>query len=177
MPTEATRRIDLVFSLFDANRNGVVEVDDFNLMTARVVAAAADSDEAAKAAIRAAFRRYWTTLVSELDTNGDGVISREEFGGFVLSPERFGPAAGEFADALAALGDPDGDGLIERPLFVALMTAIGFEHANIHALFDAFGPTPEDRITVAVWAAGIRDYYAPDKAGIPGDLLVGQPAA
>ncbi|MBO1417072.1 EF-hand domain-containing protein [Streptomyces sp. FH025] len=173
MLTEATQRIDLVFTLFDANRNGVIEAEDFELMSNRVIAAAADSDEAAKQAIDTAFRRYWTVLADELDADGDGVVSREEFAGFVLAPELFGPTAGEFADALAALGDPDGDGLIERPRFVALMTAIGFERANIDALFDAFDPTPEDRITVTTWAAGIRDYYAPDKAGIPGDRLVG----
>ncbi|MGC5237569.1 EF-hand domain-containing protein [Streptomyces albogriseolus] len=101
-----------------------------------------------------------------------GVISLTEFRPFVLDPERFGPTVAEFAEALSALGDPDGDGLIERPLFESLMTAIGFEQANIHALFDAFGPDADDRITVATWAAGIKDYYAPDKAGIPGDRLV-----
>ncbi|GAB2324866.1 hypothetical protein STREPTOSP366_00830 [Streptomyces variabilis] len=52
------------------------------------------------------------------------------------------------------------------------MRAIGFEEANIHALFEAFGPDADDRITVATWAAGIKDYYAPDKARIPGDRLV-----
>lgn len=52
------------------------------------------------------------------------------------------------------------------------MMAIGFEEANIHALLDVFGPDAGDRITVAMWAVGIRDYYAPDKAGIPGDRLV-----
>src|SRR5690606_40605526 len=109
---------------------------------------------------------------TELDANGDGVITVEEFRPFVLDPQRFGPTIREFAQALAALGDPDGDGFIERPLFVALMRAIGFEEENIHALFDAFGPDAEDRITVAVWAAGIEDFYAPDLAGIPGDRLV-----
>ncbi|MFF8769316.1 EF-hand domain-containing protein [Kitasatospora sp. NPDC015120] len=175
MRTEATQRIELVFGLFDANGNGVIDIGDFELMSQRVVAAAVDADEAAKDAIRTAFRRYWVTLETELDTNGDGVVTREEFREFVLSPERFGPTIGQFADALAALGDPDGDGLVERPLFIALMTAIGFGHANIDALFDAFGPNADDRIPVATWAEGIRDYYAPDKAGIPGDHLVGDP--
>jgi len=69
------------------------------------------------------------------------------------------------------------DGLIERPLFVALMTAIGFELANINALFDAFEPTDSDRITVEAWDTGIKEYYRPDKAGIPGDYLVGDPTA
>ncbi|GAA2649408.1 EF-hand domain-containing protein [Streptomyces aculeolatus] len=172
MRDEAAKRVELVFSLFDANGNGVIDSDDFDLMTGRVLEAAAASDEGAQAAIQAAFRRYWTTLATELDANGDGVITVDEFRPFVLDPERFGPTIAEFAEALSALGDPDGDGLIERPLFVSLMKAIGFEEPNIHALFDAFGPDTEDRITVATWAVGIKDYYAPDMAGIPGDQLV-----
>ncbi|MFF6775495.1 EF-hand domain-containing protein [Streptomyces sp. NPDC012637] len=172
MRTEAAQRVELVFSLFDANGNGVIDSDDFELMTDRVLKAAAASDDDAKAAVRAAFRRYWTTLATELDANGDGVVTVEEFRPFVLDSERFGPTVAEFAEALARLGDPDGDGLIERPLFVSLMTAIGFEEKNINALFDAFGPDSQDRITVTVWAAGIKEYYAPEKAGIPGDQLV-----
>jgi len=176
MRAEAARRVELVFSLFDANRNGVVEAEDFDLMADRVIEAAVGSDDAAKAAIRAAFRRYWKTLATELDVNGDGVITVEEFRPFVLDPERFGGAVAEFAQALSALGDPDGDGLIERPLFVALMRAIGFEEANIHALFDAYGPDAEDRVLVVTWADSIEDYYAPDLAGVP-DRLVAVPAA
>ncbi|WNE95294.1 EF-hand domain-containing protein [Streptomyces luomodiensis] len=172
MRTEATKRVAHVFSLFDANGNGVLEADDFDLMATNVTEAAPDADEAAKDAMRAAFRQYWTTLVTELDANGDGKISYEEFEACVLSPERFDATIGVFADALAALGDPDGDGLIERPAFVALMRAIGFHDANIEALFDAFGPSDADRIKVTTWVAGIKDYYAPDKGGIAGDLLV-----
>ncbi|MFB6837232.1 EF-hand domain-containing protein [Streptomyces sp. NPDC056361] len=176
MRTEAAKRVELVFSLFDANGNGVIDSGDFDLMTGRVLEVAVASDDGAKESLRTAFRRWWTTLATELDVNGDGVITVDEFRPFVLDPERFGPTITEFAEALSALGDPDGDGLIERPLFLSLMTAIGFEKANIHALFDAFGPDAEDRITVATWAAGIEDYYAPELAGIPGDRLVGTPA-
>ncbi|MGW3952995.1 EF-hand domain-containing protein [Streptomyces sp. NPDC004752] len=172
MRAEATQRVALVFSLLDANGNGVLEAEDFTLMGDRVAAAAPRSGQAAKDTMRAAFARYWTTLLTELDANGDGVISFEEYTACVLSPERFDATITAFAGALAALGDPDGDGLVERRDFRALMTAIGFERANIDALFDAFGPTADDVIPVPVWVEGIRDYYAPDKAGIPGDHLV-----
>ncbi|WP_055551905.1 EF-hand domain-containing protein [Streptomyces sp. NBRC 110028] len=177
MRTEATQRVALVFSLLDADGNGVLEAEDFELMAGRVVEAAPDADEAAKDAMRAAFRQYWTTLRGEADADGDGEITFEEYSGCVLSPERFDATIDAFAQALAALGDQDGDGTVERPRFVALMTAIGFERANIDALFDAFGPSGADRIRAATWVEGIKDYYAPGKAGIPGDHLVAGTAA
>ncbi|MEU6478577.1 calcium-binding protein [Streptomyces sp. NPDC047017] len=168
---EATDRVQLVFSLFDANGNGVLDPDDFELMGSRVVAAVPAADEAAKGALLASLRRYWTTLATELDADGDGRISPEEFTACVLSPERFESTIDEFARALSTLGDLDGDGHVTRPVFVALMTAIGFERPNIETLFDAFGPVDGDRIKVDTWAEGIREYYRPEKAGIPGDHL------
>ncbi|MFJ6463062.1 EF-hand domain-containing protein [Streptomyces sp. NPDC091387] len=176
MRVEATHRVRLVFTLFDANGNGVLEADDFELMASRVVEVAHDSDDAAKDAMVAAFRRYWSTLRAELDADGDGRITYDEYAACVLSPERFDLTISEFAESLAALGDPDGDGLIERPLFMALMTAIGFGRPNIDALFDAFQPSDADQVEVATWVTGIKDYYSPDKAGIAGDHLVGSAA-
>ncbi|WP_049658997.1 EF-hand domain-containing protein [Kitasatospora sp. MY 5-36] len=173
MPTTAaTDRVGLVFSLFDADGNGAIEPADFDLMGSRVVAALPQADEEARDRLLDALQRYWRTLVTELDADGDGRISPEEFTAVVLDPERFDATIDEFARALSELGDPDGDGLVTRPDFLTLMTAIGFDHRNTTALFDAFGPVDGDRVPVAVWAEGIRDYYRPEKAGIPGDRLV-----
>jgi Ca2+-binding EF-hand superfamily protein len=172
MQTEALDRVRLIFALFDADGNGAIEADDFELMAGRVTAAAEGSDDAARDRITAAFRQYWTTLARELDADKDGAITPGEFEAIVLSPERFDATVAEFAEALAGLGDPDGDGRIERPVFVALMTAIGFDLANINALFDALGPSPADEIEVSAWVEAIKDYYQPDKAGIAGDRLV-----
>ncbi|MEU1880201.1 EF-hand domain-containing protein [Streptosporangium sp. NPDC020072] len=173
MQKAALDRVRLVFTLLDADGTGYLEAGDFELMASRVIAASPDSGDVAKAAILAAFRRYWTTLAAELDANRDGRISFDEYVACVLSPERFDEAISDFAEALARLGDPDGDGFIGRDDFVALMTAIGFAPTNIHALFDAFGPSDADQIPVPVWATGIKDYYSPEKTDIPGDHLVG----
>lgn len=59
MRTEAVDRVKLIFSLFDVNGNGYLEADDFERMASDVIQAATDSDDAAKDAILAAFRRYW----------------------------------------------------------------------------------------------------------------------
>ncbi|WNV88934.1 EF-hand domain-containing protein [Umezawaea sp. Da 62-37] len=177
MRTEALDRVTLIFSLLDANGTGQLEADDFDIMAGNVVRAASDSDDKAKHAMVTAFRRYWETLADELDANRDGKVSFDEYTACVLSPERFEETIRDFAEALAALGDPDGDGQVERPVFQSLMTAIGFEPGNVDTLFDAFRPSPSDRITVTAWIAGIKDYYSPDKAGIPGDHLVGSTTA
>lgn len=176
MQKEALDRVALIFHLLDTDGNGHLDAHDFDLMATHVVEAAPDSGDSAKDAMRAAFRRYWTTLATELDTNNDGKVTFDEYTACVLSPERFDETIRIFAESLAALGDPDGDGLIERPVFLALMIAIGFDRANIDALFDAFEPSAADQITVPTWVAGIRDYYSPTKAGIPGDHLVGNAA-
>ncbi|NEB72113.1 calcium-binding protein, partial [Streptomyces fulvissimus] len=47
MRIEATHRVQLVFSLLDADGNGVLEARDFELMAGRVVAAAPGCDAAA----------------------------------------------------------------------------------------------------------------------------------
>ena len=177
MRAEALDRVRLIFTLFDVDGSGDLRANDFELMASNVLEAVPDADDAAKNAMRSAFDKYWATLATDLDANDDGRISFDEYTACVLSPERFDETISEFAESLAALGDPDGDGLIERTVFVALMTAIGFELANIHALFDAFEPTDSDRIPVPVWVAGIKEYYHPEMTGIPGDHLVTTPTA
>ncbi|AXI76311.1 EF-hand domain-containing protein [Peterkaempfera bronchialis] len=175
MRTEALDRVKLVFSLFDADGNRYLEADDFELMAERVIQAVPEADEAAKSAMLAGFRKYWTTLVRELDANHDNRISFDEYVACVLAPERFSEAISEFAESLVGMGHLDGDGFIGRPAFTALMRAIGFAPANIDALFDAFEPTDADRIAATTWITGIKEYYSPDKAGIPGDHLVATP--
>ncbi|MFJ6672847.1 EF-hand domain-containing protein [Actinosynnema sp. NPDC091369] len=172
MQAEPQERVELVFTLFDVNGNGRVEADDFDLMAGRVDAVATDSEEAVRARAADAFRRFWATLAEHLDVDDDGSITPDEFAACVLSPERFNDTLEEFAEALSALGDPDGDGWMERSRFLDLMTAIGFDAANTNALFDAFGPTPEDRVEVRAWTEAIKDYYHPGKAGVAVDLLV-----
>lgn len=169
---QAAKRVEHVFDLFDTDGNGFIEATDIALMTDRVVAAATGSDQAAKDAMRAAFDRYWTTMADELDENHDGRISAEEFRGLVLNPEAFGAAVEQFAEALSALGDPDGDGLIDRPVFEALMTAIGFGYENLHALFDSFGPNAQDQVEAEVWRAAIVEFYDPGDGDTRGNHLI-----
>ncbi|WP_156757162.1 EF-hand domain-containing protein [Actinokineospora pegani] len=176
MRSEALKRARLIFTLLDSNNNGHIESDDFELTAERVVAAVPRASEAAKKAMTTAYRKHWALLAAELDADRDGRVSLEEYSACVLSPERFDDTLTDFAEALATLGDPDGDGLIDRPDFVALMTAVGFGFDNINTVFDAFEPTEADQIRVLTWVAGIKDYYSPDKAGIVGDHLIPAPA-
>ncbi|MBT2411045.1 EF-hand domain-containing protein [Streptomyces sp. ISL-12] len=177
MRSEAVNRVKLVFTLFDADGNGVLESDDFELMSNRVAAAAPGADETRQQAMRAGFTRYWNTLVGELDADRDGRITYDEFQACVLSPERFSGAVDEFAAGFARLGDLDGSGTVTRPVFTGMLRGVGFELPNIQALFEALGPDDADRVRVDAWEAEIKNFYAPDKGGVPADLLAPSPAA
>ncbi|MET7644318.1 EF-hand domain-containing protein [Streptomyces sp. NPDC005426] len=176
MRSEAVKRVKLVFTLFDADGNGVLESDDFDLMSSRVAAAVPGADEARKQAMRAGFTRYWNALAGGLDADHDGRITYAEYEACVLSPERFDEAVDAFAAGFARLGDLDGSGAVTRPVFIGMLRGVGFDLPNIHALFDAFEPDDADRIGVDVWEAEIKNFYAPDKGGIPADLLAASPA-
>ncbi len=177
MRDEAVNRVKVVFTLFDADGNGVLEPDDFALMSDRVAAAVPDADEARKNAMRAGFTRYWNTLAGELDADRDGRITYDEYQACVLSPERFDGAVAEFAASFARMGDTDGSGRVARPAFTGMLRGVGFDLPNIDALFEALGPDDSDRIAVEAWEAEIRNFYAPDKGGIPADLLAGSAVA
>ncbi len=172
MRTEALDRVRLVFGLFDADGNGVLEPEDFALMSDRVTDAAPDAPKETREAVTASFRQWWETLAAELDTNGDGRVDFEEFTGFVLAPERFERALGDFATALSRVGDPDGDGLVEHADFHALMAAIGFAPGNTQALLDALTSDGGAHVPVAAWDDAIREFYRPDAADTPGNHLV-----
>src|SRR4051812_47950940 len=121
MRTEAVTRVKLVFTLFDADGNGVLEADDFQLMSDRVAAAVPHADAARARAMRASFQRYWETLAGELDADRDGRITYEEFQACVLSPERFSGAVDAFAAGFAHFGDVDGSGTVTRQVFIGMM--------------------------------------------------------
>ncbi|SEB66276.1 Ca2+-binding protein, EF-hand superfamily [Streptomyces sp. 2131.1] len=171
MREEAIARVQLVFTLFDADGNGVIEEHDFELMAERVVAAVPEADAGRHEAMVNAFRAYWQTLAVELDINRDGRVDYAEFRDIVLTPELFSEAVSEFADALTAVADPNGDGMVERPTFVAVMKAIGFATHNIHAFFDALEPAGTEHASVPAWTEAIKDYYRPDKAGLADHLV------
>ncbi|MDT0267316.1 EF-hand domain-containing protein [Streptomyces sp. DSM 44915] len=177
MRDEAVNRARGIFTVLDADGNGVLEEADFHLLSSRLEAAAVHSTPAQREAVRVSLRDWWTALVAGLDQDGDGRVDFEEYRGGVLSPQRFGATVAAFARALAALGDPEGDGTVTRERFTALMTAIGFAPDRVAAVFDAFGPSADDRIEATAWQAGVLDYFDPAKTDIPGDHLAIPPAS
>ncbi|MCX0241996.1 EF-hand domain-containing protein [Streptomyces drozdowiczii] len=174
MRAEAVERVRLVFTLFDADGNGAIEADDFELMARRVTAAVPEAGAEKRDAMVTAFRTFWKALAENADTNRDGKVDPEEFRTVVLDPQRFGPALAEFAGALTGVADPDGDGLVERETFMAVMAAIGFAQPNTRALFDALEPVGTEQVAVPAWSEAIREFYTPDATGVS-DHLVGQP--
>ncbi len=76
-----------------------------------------------------------------------------------------------YAESIAALGDKDNDGYIEKPDFVALLQAMSFKPENAESCFDAMDIDRDGRLSFHEWMQGIRAYYT-DVDSAVADTLV-----
>ncbi|SDJ26502.1 EF-hand domain-containing protein [Nonomuraea jiangxiensis] len=172
MSMDATSRLTRLrarFSLLDANGDGQLQADDFDLLADRVLNAV-KADPAKAHALREGCRAYWQGLAADTDRDGDRVVTFEEYAAAIPDAVHFDQYGSPYAHALAAVADPDDDGEVERADFVACMTAIGFAPPQVAQLFAELAGD-NDRVATRDWAAAIRDYYVSASADIPGQLL------
>jgi Ca2+-binding EF-hand superfamily protein len=157
MKSTALDRIKVRFEMLDANGNGYLEANDFDALADIIITTMGAAKDAPKSrAVIDGYRHYWRGLVSSLDTDKDGRVSFEEYA--KAAHDEFDQHGLPYARAVAAIADPDDDGLIEKADFARCMTAIGFPADYTEALFAAAGGGG-DRIATGAWVDLIRSYY------------------
>ncbi|GIG68807.1 EF-hand domain-containing protein [Phytomonospora endophytica] len=161
-------RLKYRFDLLDANGNGYLQAEDFEVLAERVIAAFGTATPQAQEAVRAGHRRYWEGLLGALDADADQQVSFAEYASGLHSAEPIGA----YADAVAAIADVDGDGFIEKADFVACMRAIGFRD-GIEGVFTDLDTDNDSRVTPREWSAAIREFYLSDAADARGHQLAG----
>ncbi|WP_326953610.1 MULTISPECIES: EF-hand domain-containing protein [unclassified Amycolatopsis] len=165
------------FRHFDADGNGFIEHEDFVQRGAQVAAAFGYASETAAAqAVTSGFQRVWESLVGNLDADGDGRVSREEFtGGMTVfaGEDRYQDLFQPAIDALLAMGDADGDGQLSRSEWVRLQVGYGTPETDAEYTFglldtDGSGYLSHDEISAAT-----RQYFTSTDADAPGNSLYG----
>ncbi|MFI0816061.1 EF-hand domain-containing protein [Streptomyces sp. NPDC021098] len=164
--------------MLDANGDGVIAEDDFELMGGRVLAAVGEERTAAKGKEYAdALTTYWRALRETADADGDGRIDRGEFRQALHQvSDQFDLLVGPLYRAGFQLADRDDDGLVGRADFVAVISAIGVPEAEAGAAFDRLteqggqgGQLAEDQLMTAA----TQYYRDEDPANTASHLLFG----
>ncbi|TXS21976.1 DUF2236 domain-containing protein [Streptomyces sp. adm13(2018)] len=130
--------------VLDQTGNGYLDWPDLAAM-ARELSGRLDLDEPQETRLFDAYAAWWRELQSELDANGDGRISREEYA--QAAPSLAGPALIRVAEVLFDATDADGDQTIDADEYRALFRT-GFRRE----LLDANGTYSR--------AAFIKDFLA-----------------
>ncbi|MFC3450788.1 EF-hand domain-containing protein [Amycolatopsis speibonae] len=132
---------DKLFDLLDYDGNGTIERDDFEKLAADLIKAGADNPHAPSAeAVAQAYRRAFERFVAHVDTDGDGIIDRDEFHTAMATQAdreaRFDDIWGPTCDVEFDNVDVNGDGKLDREEFAELMAGFGQTPATASAAFD-----------------------------------------
>lgn len=165
------------FHQFDADGNGFIEHDDFVLRGAQVAAACGYATETPAAqAVTSGFQRVWESLVGNLDTDGDGRVSRDEFtGGMTVfaDEDRYQDLFQPAIDALLAMGDGDGDGQLSRAEWLRLQVGYGTVESDASYTFDLLDTDGSGYLTRDEISSATRQYFTSTDPEAPGNSLYG----
>ncbi|MFC4119803.1 EF-hand domain-containing protein [Nonomuraea zeae] len=168
-------RLRIRFSLLDADGDGRLQAEDFDLLAGRILDALAVKRTSAKAtALLEACRTYWQGLVAALDGDADDVVTFEEYAAALRDDAHFDQYGQPYVHALASLADWNEDGQVERADFLACMTAIGFGRPQVERIYAELGF--DGAVAAEEWEAAIRDFYLSATADTPGQFLARQSA-
>ncbi|WP_434445270.1 EF-hand domain-containing protein [Lentzea sp. E54] len=174
------RRLRRRFEIYDRNRDGYVERSDFDLASARLTSAfGLTADDLRAKRFHEQLLGVWGHLAAVADVNDDGRMSLAEYRtafvrGLLGRPEAFDDVYVPYLDALLAVADHDGDGLLGVDEHVrwsrALMDVSEADAQAVHARLDHDG---DGMIGAEDLLAALRAYYFSEDEDGPGAWLLG----
>ncbi|QBS39392.1 EF-hand domain-containing protein [Nocardia sp. CS682] len=172
MNDAASSRLRTRFDLLDANGNGVLEESDFQLLAERIITGLGEPPTSAKArALVASHQGYWEGLSAHADTNGDGVVSIEEYLAAVTDPSADTSYIRPYAEAVVAMCDRNDDGMIDRAEYTDYMRVVGFDADKAAAMFAKLDTAGVGEIPATEWVEVICRYYTSSAQDPVADLL------
>jgi Ca2+-binding EF-hand superfamily protein len=173
------RKIRRCFDHLDVNRDGQIQAGDLMALASRLMSnfgVVPDSPKGRQ--LVSTFEDWWTKLVVAMDTSGDAQISPAEFEkGMIAAWITDGQGYEQFfhpaADAIVALSDTDGDGIVTRYEFQRFQEAFGTPPEKIDEAFEHLDADDDGFLSREEILRAFHEYYTTDSADNPGNLLYG----
>ncbi|MEV6949686.1 EF-hand domain-containing protein [Streptomyces sp. NPDC051172] len=157
------QKYDLIFDRLDADGSGVLEFADCERMGQDVIRSGYVTEGSAKAsALFAAYREAWDRLVAAADTDGDGVITREEFRSAMSDTlgrrEQVVAGCRAVLDAEFSAIDADDDGLVPVADFQRYLEALGSSPEEAAATCSLLDTNNDRQVSREEFHAGWSQY-------------------
>jgi predicted esterase/Ca2+-binding EF-hand superfamily protein len=164
------------FSLFDANGDGRLTRDDYDVFALRLTQSFGRAPGSASAqAVRRGYRALWQAVAAASDTDADGAVTQAEFLRWLDStPAGFDTAVRPLADAVLSLADSDGDGRLGIAEVARLLQACDLPPDQVATVFAALDQNLDGSVSVTELAASVRDFCLTPSPGRAGHWLFGQ---
>jgi Ca2+-binding EF-hand superfamily protein len=164
------------FSLFDANDDGTLTRDDYEVFALRLTQSFGQPPGSPAAhAVRHGYRTLWRAIAAAADTDADGAVTQAEFLAWLDStPDGFDDDVRPLAEAVLALADTDGDGLLGVAELARLLQACDLPPDRVATVFDALDEDGGGSVSVAELADTVRDFCLAPAPGMAGHWLFGQ---
>ncbi|MEU8824820.1 EF-hand domain-containing protein [Streptomyces sp. NPDC048636] len=168
------QKYEKLFSLLDANGDGVIAADDFDVMAGRVLAAFNEERTAKGQKYADEMTNYWRALRDTADADGDGRIDKTEFRQALRQvSDNFDTLIGPLYQAGFHLADRDDNGLVGKDDFVVVLVAIGVPAAEAEAAYDRLTARGGELTKDQLMTAAMHYYRNEDPADTASHLLFG----
>lgn len=172
-------KIDRSFSYVDADGNGAITRDDLQGLGARLLAGFGESPAGPRGRrVADSFDRLWDTLADAADLDRDGRITPDEYRSSVVSSfidgDRFEPVFRPAIEAVLALADTDGDGLLQPREFLLVHEAFGRSEEDSDYAFAALDLDGDGALGRTELLHAVRDYYTSADPNAIGNLFFGR---
>lgn len=173
-----TRKLDKSFSRLDTDGNDVIDRADLLALGAEVAKDFGFEPESPRAAaIAENLTRLWKALAEQVDLDGDGRITRDEFQqGMRLAFSSqatyhafFRPAV----DAVLSLFDADADGLISQDEWRRVQAGYGTTPEQADEAFGLLDSNGNGYLTRAEISIATHEFYISEDAEAQGNRLFG----
>ncbi|MDT0447816.1 EF-hand domain-containing protein [Streptomyces hesseae] len=142
----------LIFTMLDADGDGIVSQDEYMARTTNVaLATGRKEDDPLVVTARALGGQAWAVM----DADGDGKMTFDEYAAWA-GAEAFDTVCAPVLGALFDLADADRDGTLGLPEFTALRTALNNPAHNAEAAFAALDADGDGRVNRDDYIASIR---------------------
>ncbi|WP_329092664.1 MULTISPECIES: EF-hand domain-containing protein [unclassified Streptosporangium] len=176
--TLLNHKLDRAFGHMDVDGSGSIEREDLLGLGARILVGFGESPTSqAGNRLAQGFEGIWRTLAAEIDADGDGSISSEEFRAGMTSAfiegDRFDAVFAPAAEAVAGLCDTDGDGAVGPDEFWIMMAAFGTPREDVRATFERLDGDGDGVVSVGELVEATRQFYTSADPEVAGNWLFG----